>query len=148
MTSLSDILTSAASAAEDNGLGVFLSQIVSNNITDSSSDWNPLVDIADEGGYISIYMHVPGVDLGSLDVDFFNNKIKIKGSRAKPYVNHIKKEISYGSFSRELTLPISVTNRDAVSVSAENGVISIRINKSVEEQNRFSLNVRQATESS
>jgi HSP20 family molecular chaperone IbpA len=53
----------------------------------------------------------------------------------------VKNEIIYGKFERHINLPISVTNRDSVKISSNNGVLIIVIDKTREGMNRFSLRV-------
>ena len=53
----------------------------------------------------------------------------------------------YGSFERKITLPISVTSSESVTIKSENGVLIISIDKVREERNRFSVRVVDATHS-
>lgn len=130
------------SLQENNGenfrqiLGSFLQQTT----TDTRFFKAPMDIIEDNENYI-IYIDIPGVDPNSIQIDFFNNKIEINGERIKPYSDHIKKEIIYGQFKRNIQLPIAVTHKETVSVSASNGVLKININKIVEEKNKFTVRI-------
>lgn len=103
------------------------------------------VDIIENNNEIIAYIDVPGIRESSIYIDFFNNRIDIKGTRICPYDNETQvclNEIKYGSLERSITIPISVTNRDSVSLSCENGVLTIRVNKEMESQNRFNMRIQ------
>lgn len=149
MSTLQEIVINGIGAMEDTP-NANLSNIFTNFLRQQGLNpeqlWKPLVDMVDNDDHIIMYIDIPGVIPDTLDVDFYNNKLKISGSREKPYnVEPLKKEIMYGNFTKEITLPISVTNKESVSVSAINGVLSIAIDKSNEERNRFSLRVSSRT---
>ena len=99
----------------------------------------------DNAREIKIYVNMSGIKADDIDVDFFNNIVNIKGERHRPYIEtdcviH-KKEIVYGSFERVINLPISVTNRDSVNITFDNGILLISIDKTRETRNRFSMRV-------
>jgi HSP20 family molecular chaperone IbpA len=106
--------------------------------------WSPAVDIAENDVSVFVYINIPGVKSNSIDVDFFNNRIDIKGERHRPFLDEttvLKNEIIYGRFESKIMLPISVTDRRSVSIKTEDGVLMIIINKAREERNRFSVRV-------
>jgi HSP20 family molecular chaperone IbpA len=109
----------------------------------SDINWKPSVDISENSNSIKIYCCIPGVKSDTVDVDFYNNKIKISGERDKPYLDDdiIKQEIVYGKFERNITIPINVTKRDSVNVSSKNGLLCITINKASEEENKFNISL-------
>ena len=97
------------------------------------------VDIVNEEKSIYIYAEMPGVNKESIDVDFYNNKLTIIAEKARPYEVPGISEIFYGNLERTLSLPICVTRKDAVTVSYDKGILKVKINKLVEEENRFSV---------
>lgn len=128
-----------------------------NNITEVLTEYlqqqkyTPPIDIIDNAREIILYVTMAGIDADSIDVDFFNNAVNIKGERLKPYqeaecVIH-KNEIIYGLFIRTVNLPISVTSRESVNIKFENGVLIIHIDKIRESRNRFSIRGVQTTSS-
>ena len=128
-----------------------------NNITEVLTEYlqqqkyTPPIDIIDNAREIILYVTMAGIDADSIDVDFFNNAVNIKGERLKPYqeaecVIH-KNEIIYGLFIRTVNLPISVTSRESVDIKFDNGVLIIRIDKIREARNRFSIRGVQTTSS-
>lgn len=98
-----------------------------------------LVDIVQEEKIIYIYAEIPGVNKEDIDVDFYNNKLTITVERTRVYNEPNVSEIRYGRYERTLTLPICVTKREAVNVSYANGILKIKINKLLEEENKFSI---------
>ena len=99
------------------------------------------IDIVNEEKTIYIYAEVPGIDKNDIDVDFFNNKLTISFDKNRSYEPPQTTEIKFGKFERTITLPICITKRETVSVVYNNGVLKIKINKLVEEENKFSVKV-------
>lgn len=97
------------------------------------------VDIFNEEKTIYIYAELPGIAKETIDVDFYNNKLTLSAEKNRPYDEPEMSEIRYGKFSRTLTLPICVTKKEAVTVSYNNGVLKIRIDKLIEEENKFTV---------
>lgn len=104
----------------------------------------PSVDIVENNDNVTVYMNISGVNNDSIDVDFFNERVIVTGERKRPFSDEmtvVTNEIIYGKFERHVNLPISVTNRDSVKISSNNGVLVIVIDKTTEGRNRFSLRV-------
>jgi len=140
---LSELLINNINSLE-NGAGANFGQIFSSFLQQgvgSEYNYTPPIDLIDDGDNIIIYVDIPGINPNTVAIDFYNNKIEICGERTKPYNEFIKKEIIYGTFKRKITIPISVTNRDSVTVSASYGVLKININKTKEEKNKFSVTI-------
>jgi HSP20 family protein len=97
------------------------------------------VDIVNHPNYLYLYIEIPGVSKENIDVDFYNNKLTVSIDKIRTYEEPEVSEIKYGKFERVFTLPICVTKKDSVTVSYVNGVLKIKINKAVEEENKFSL---------
>ena len=97
------------------------------------------VDIVNHPNYLDLYIEIPGVSKENIDVDFYNNKLTVSIDKIRSYEEPEVSEIKYGKFERVFTLPICVTKKDSVTVSYVNGVLKIKINKAVEEENKFSL---------
>ena len=105
--------------------------------------WRPAIDLIDNPQNVLLYVYVPGINSGSLHVDFFNDIVYIKGERDFPPVNtetiSRNQEIIYGPFERRVRLPMSITRRESVNISLDDGVMLITIDKNSENSNRFSL---------
>jgi HSP20 family protein len=108
--------------------------------------WKPNIDLIETENYVYVFATLPGVDPETVDVDFFNNYLKIKGERKFPDVlqeettiSSRRQEIIYGNFERKVSLPISVTRNESVNVSLDNGILCVKIDKSIESSNRFNI---------
>lgn len=102
------------------------------------------VEMFEDSRYINIYTHVPGISEETLNLDFYNNRLLISGRRIKPEhkdSDNSLHEILYGDFERKIVLPVSITSRDSVNQSLNNGVLHIQIDKQVEESNNFTINL-------
>lgn len=99
------------------------------------------VDLVDQDDTIYIYAELPGVNKENIDIDVYNNNLTIKATKECSYDNPSVSEIKYGNMERVITLPICVTQQETVSVDFRNGLLRIKINKLVEEGNRFRVNV-------
>ena len=97
------------------------------------------VDIVNHPNYLYLYIEIPGVSKENIDVDFYNNKLTVSIDKTRTYEEPEVSEIKYGKFERVFTLPICVTKKETVTVSYVNGVLKIKIDKAVEEENKFSL---------
>ena len=125
---------------ENTNLNSVLQTYMRSQGVETQDFWKPSHDIIETNENITIFVDMPGVMLNTIDVDFFNNKVQISGSRTQPYdENPLIKEIIYGDYNRNITLPISVTNKDSVNISSKNGVLKIIINKINEEKNKFKI---------
>jgi HSP20 family molecular chaperone IbpA len=137
------IYTSLNNLQADGDLRGAFQHIINSGVGGPSNDpngWHPPVDIVDTKNNMYVYMELPGVTETSIGVDFFNNKLSVTGEKLKRYTSSaVKNEIVYGRFIRKITLPISVTNQGNVTVSYENGILTLIIDKKKEEQNRFHL---------
>ena len=102
--------------------------------------WRPAIDLIDRHNDILLYVYLPGVDRQSISVDFFNDIISISSEfiNISDIVNR-SQEIVYGEFERRIKLPMSITRRESVSITFENGVMFVTIDKNIENSNRFSL---------
>jgi len=120
---------------------------LSQNTSTSTSNWKPSIDILENDDEISIFLSIPGVKNSSIDIDILNNRMLISGERETPYSTEnfqIKRtEIIYGRFQRTITIPISVTNQSSVSTQLKDGILKVKIDKRVEQQNRFSIRVNE-----
>lgn len=106
--------------------------------------WKPAIDMIDRTTDILLYVYLPGVIRDSINIDFFNDIVYIKGERQFLNVTNIlnrSQEIIYGPFERRIKLPVSITRRESVTITLENGVMLIVIDKNIENSNRFTLTI-------
>lgn len=104
------------------------------------------LDIFEMDGCIYIYAELPGISKENISIDIYNEKLTIIANKPKKYHELRKPEIYYGRFKRTVSLPICVTKPETVTRKLENGVLIIKINKHIEEQNRFTLDVTDETD--
>ena len=113
--------------------------------------WKPAIDLMDGSSSLIINIYIPGVDKGSLSIDFVSDYMVLNGRRDFPefstntLVNRTQ-EVIYGSFERRIKLPLTVTNRESVTLKISNGVLVVTINKDVEFQHRFRIAPTDITE--
>jgi HSP20 family protein len=146
--SLQQIVQSSLSSIESNMNNSFatqLSNFLQENINIENL-WKPNIDMIETLEEIIIYIELPGVDKKSLNIDFFNNIINIKG--VKKFPENIEKnairrqEIIYGNFERKIFLPINITNNESIKTTEiTDGVLLIKIDRKNEEKNKFSIKI-------
>jgi len=96
------------------------------------------VDIVNDEKSIQIYAEAPGVQKDKILVDFYNNKLTISFEKTRRYDPEVP-EITIGTFERTINLPICVTKKESVVVSYADGILHIKIDKLLEEENKFSV---------
>jgi HSP20 family protein len=93
----------------------------------------PAVDVVEKDNSFEIRMDIPGVDSKDLDVEVHGNTVTISGSRKEEKEEKGKTfhrvERSSGSFSRTVTLPCGVSEKE-VAAEYTNGVLSVVLPKS------------------
>ena len=115
----------------------------------SDSGMCPPCDVVENEEEMLIYLDVPGIDKSTVDVDFRNNKMIIKGTRYKPYDHDTRRsEISYGNFEKKISIPMIVSCRENVKVTLKNGVLKIRIDKCAENENGFHVRLGETNDDS
>ena len=95
----------------------------------------PPVEVIDKKDKVVIRAEVPGMKLEDFDICVEGDVLTIKGERkAETEVkdeDYYSCEISYGKFSRSLTLPTRV-QADKVEANYDNGILEIALPKSSE----------------
>lgn len=94
----------------------------------------PLLNLWEEDETLTLQAEVPGLNLEDLEIFVSEgNRLHIKGERKEPQINENgvwhHREMGYGKFEREVTLPLDV---DAEKVEAKlvQGVLTITLPKS------------------
>ena len=144
MSTLPEVLQNSIHLLETN-LNTSFAEQLGDMPNNSSGEflWRPPVDVFETETHVKIFSNVAGISADDINVDFFNNLVVITGERKFPTIDDTmtqrQREIIYGKFKRNINLPLSITNRDSVSVNIKEGVLSIVINKALENANRFSV---------
>jgi HSP20 family protein len=105
----------------------------------------PQTDVIVSPRYVTVFIELPGINKNNIKLDFFNNRLDISAIREKSYEDNeieIKKsEIYYGTIKRKVILPVSVTSKENVNITFNDGLLKIIIDKEQEEKNKFTLNL-------
>ena len=105
-------------------------------------EWVPLIQVYETILQIIVLIETPGVDRSSLHLKFMGNKIVLSGEKRKMDLSDIVKErneIGYGKFSRTITIPLAITNRESINTSYTNGLLKIDISKETENLSHFDI---------
>jgi len=94
------------------------------------ASWSPAVDVREQGGQIVLTAELPGVPLADISISVENNLLTISGERRAEKESeeggYHWRERAWGSFRRTFTLP-STVDRDAISASYKDGVLTVRV---------------------
>lgn len=101
--------------------------------------WSPSVDIFEDQDRLIVEAELPGLNREDFEVSVENNVLTLKGERKFEKKtegdNYHRVERSYGSFTRQFTLPQTVT-ADGATADFENGVLRVSLPKREETKAR------------
>lgn len=101
--------------------------------------WSPSVDIFEDKDRLIVEAELPGMNREDFEVSVENNVLTLKGERKFEKKtegdNYHRVERSYGAFTRQFTLPQTVTAEGAAA-DFENGVLRIALPKREETKAR------------
>ncbi len=90
----------------------------------------PAVESYVKDGNLVVRADVPGLELKDLDVSVLRNVLTVKGERKSEKEvkkeDYLRREVSYGSFERRMSLPEGAA-ADQVKANFKNGVLEITI---------------------
>jgi HSP20 family protein len=105
----------------------------------------PQMNVSETDTEIRVAAELPGVDLDDLEVDVMDDMLVIRGEkrleRSDEDENFHFVECAYGSFQRTVQLPFAA-DPDQVQANFENGVLSITVPKSDQQQRAHRIDVR------
>jgi HSP20 family protein len=105
----------------------------------------PQMNVSETDNEIRIAAELPGVDLDDLEVDVMDDMLVIRGEkrleRSDEDENFHFVECAYGSFQRTVQLPFAA-DPDQVQANFENGVLSITVPKSDQQQGVHRIDVQ------
>jgi len=96
------------------------------------------IDVYQTTNDLVVQAAIAGISPDSLDIIMENDVITVKGMREKPFEekgDYFSQECFWGSFSREVILPVDVDPNRAVAEMKE-GVLTVRIPKILREKKR------------
>ena len=95
-------------------------------------NWNPAVDIYEDGDRIVVKAEIPGMDKDGITVDVKDRVLTLKGERSEDREvneeNYFRKERTYGRFERAFTLPADVKT-DEIKAEYRDGVLKVMVPK-------------------
>ncbi|HBE81778.1 MAG TPA: hypothetical protein DDW24_03235 [Blastocatellia bacterium] len=101
--------------------------------------WSPSVDIFEDDSKLIVEAELPGMKRDDFELTVENNVLTLKGERKFEKKtegdNYHRIERSYGSFTRQFTLPQTVT-ADGATADFENGILRIALPKREETKAR------------
>lgn len=101
--------------------------------------WSPNVDIYEDENRLIVEAELPGMDREDFEVLVENNVLTLKGERKFEKKtegdNYHRVERAYGSFTRQFTLPQTITAEGATA-DFENGVLRVALPKREETKAR------------
>ena len=102
-----------------------------------AGSWAPAVDVADEGGKITVKADLPGLKKDDIKLEIRDNRLHLSGERRteseEKKDNFYRRERTYGRFQRSFSLPASV-DRTKVDARFKEGVLEIELPKREEVQ--------------
>jgi HSP20 family protein len=105
----------------------------------------PQMNVSETDSEIRVAAELPGVDLDDLEVDVMDDMLVIRGEkrleRSDEDENFHFVECAYGSFQRTVQLPFAA-DPDQVQANFENGVLSITVPKSDQQQRAHRIDVQ------
>ncbi|WMW22465.1 Hsp20/alpha crystallin family protein [Methanolobus mangrovi] len=101
----------------------------------------PLVDVKDEGSEITVTTDLPGIKKDGIDLDVSDNMLTISANcstnNEEKDKSYLRRERTYSSFSRAITLPEAVTTEGA-KAKLEDGVLTVTLPKlQIEERKKI-----------
>jgi HSP20 family protein len=95
--------------------------------------WMPRVNVSENEKEVVVSAELPGMEQKDIDVSLTRNTLTIKGEKKSETEekdkNVFRRERVYGTFLRELELPIDV-EPDKVDAEFKNGVLTVKLPKS------------------
>lgn len=104
------------------------------------SRFSPHLDLSETGESFKITVDVPGMSEDDIEITVSDNTLMLSGDRSmereKEDENYYRRERSYGMFRRRIPLPENI-ERDKISATFKNGVLTIDVPKNEEAQKNW-----------
>ncbi|WP_161635935.1 Hsp20/alpha crystallin family protein [Desulfonatronovibrio hydrogenovorans] len=104
-----------------------------------SRGFTPSVEVSEKNDEVTVRAELPGLDPKDIEVSVENNNLVLRGEKKREQKeekeNYVHMECSYGSFHRVIPLRAEV-DREKVSAGYKNGVLTIRLPKTVTGRSR------------
>lgn len=104
----------------------------------------PSLDVYEDKDHVVVKAEIPGMKKEDIEVNILGDLLTIKGEKKKEEEvkeqDYYRRERSYGSFARNVSLPCEVKG-DEVKASFKDGVLEVRMPKT-EEAKKKSITVK------
>jgi HSP20 family protein len=102
-----------------------------------SSTWLPAVDVWETDSELVLSFDLPGIPEDKINVELDDNVLTVSGERERTHEHSNERfyrfERRYGTFSRSVTLPAGVTEKD-ITANYKDGVLEVRVPKPEEQK--------------
>ena len=102
-----------------------------------SSTWLPAVDVWETDSEIVLSFDLPGIPEDKISVELDDNVLTVSGARERMQEHSSERfyrfERRYGTFSRSVTLPAGVSEKD-ITANYKDGVLEVRVPKPEEQK--------------
>ncbi len=92
----------------------------------------PSVNVYEKEKNVIVEAQLPGIKIENVDIEVADNYVSLSGEQKEEKEdkdkNFYRKEVSYGSFSRVIPLPVKVKS-DKVEAEAKDGILKITLPK-------------------
>lgn len=99
------------------------------------AEWGPPLDVEETDREVHVRAEIPGVKPEDLEISISGNSLVVSGekkeSEEKREKGYVYQERRYGSFYREVPLPVAVDENN-VQAEYKDGVLSVTLKKSEE----------------
>jgi HSP20 family protein len=116
-------------------------------VAEGATTMTPRIDVSEDDREIRVCAELPGVTEKDIDVTLQDDILTIRGERKAEQEdrqrNYYVMERAYGSFMRSLRLPF-VAQPDQIQASFENGVLTVTIPKTAQQQSAHRIQIRGA----
>lgn len=95
----------------------------------------PRVNVAEDAASFAVEVEVPGMAPEAINVSLTDNALVISGEKSAEHEekdearNYVRRERSYGSFRREIPLPVRQLDADNIDATFKNGVLTVTLPK-------------------
>lgn len=104
---------------------------------ETTKEFVPRLDISEDEKGFEVTAELPGLEPKDVELSIHEGTLTIKGKKESEHIEHHKNlfrsERSYGSFQRQIVLPMEV-DTERVSAMFKNGVLTVLLNKTPEAQ--------------
>ena len=107
----------------------------------ATADWVPAVDIHEYDERFALFVDLPGVDPGQVEITLANGVLTLSGERATERPAQTERDVAMrvergsGRFHRRFILPDSIDS-EQIKANGRNGVLEITIPKQAKAQPR------------